>query len=238
MDKEIFYQLGLNEKETEIYLCLLRQKESSATEISKLTKVNRTTVYLEIGKLIQKGLISSVTKDSKKYFRALNPEIFLEQLDEKKENFKSILPNLRELKKLDMMPSFEMYQGKEVIKTLYSDILKTNSEVLLLGATGYAFDILKYSFPQFYKKALNSNIKARYLANYDTKDIFKNYPKDKVRLKYLKKEHFSEVSTILYNNKVVIQSLKVDKIYAILIEDKNLFDTYKNYFEFIWNLLK
>lgn len=236
MDKEIFGQLGLNERETDIYITLLKEKEINASQIAKITKIHRTTVYLELEHLINKGLASYVIKDSKRYFRAADPQKFIELLEEKKNNFNKILPDLKSLHSLAEGPKIEVFEGKEGVKTFYLDVVNIiNTEILSFGSTGYAFEMFKYYFPQIIKTALKNKIKGRYLANHNTHEQFKGYPQLGIEVKYMDEKYFSEVTTIIYRDKVGIQSLKDNNIYITLITDKNLAQTYKNYFEYMWD---
>ena len=45
----------------------------------------------------------------------------------------------------------------------------------------------------------------------------------------------SKSTTIIYSNKIAIQSLQEDNIYVIVITDELLYKSYRNYFEFMWN---
>ena len=78
MDKEILQEVGLNDKEAIIYFELLKEKIANASKLAKLTKINRTTVYLELENLTRKGLVSYVIKNSKRYYQAALPEKLLD----------------------------------------------------------------------------------------------------------------------------------------------------------------
>lgn len=66
----------------------------------------------------------------------------------------------------------------------------------------------------------------------------KNHPKEFLEIKYLPKEYKSYVTTIIYGDKVGIQSLQEDNIYVTIIKDKMLAKTYKNYFDILWKIAK
>ena len=61
--EEIIREIGLNEKEAKIYLELLKQKISTASKLAKITKINRTTAYLELENLMKLGLVNYVIKN-------------------------------------------------------------------------------------------------------------------------------------------------------------------------------
>jgi sugar-specific transcriptional regulator TrmB len=235
MEKKILQELGLNEKETIIYLELLKEKSCTASKLAKLTKINRTTAYLELENLKELGLVSYIIKDSKRYFQAASPDKLIEILDTKKKKVESILPKLKGLHQSVEPFKIEVFEGKSGIKTFYNDILKTGGEVVAFGITGYAFEMLKYDFPHFIEKFKKAGIKAKYLANFDAKKELNKLPLGFVEIRYLPKKYTSEITTIIYKDKVAIQSLVENNIFVTVMTDKLLYEGYKNYFEFMWN---
>lgn len=237
MDKEVLQEVGLNEKEAIIYLGLLKERICGASKLSKLTKIQRTTVYLELDNLIRRGLVSYVIKNSKRYYQAASPEKLVEILDTKRQKINSILPNLKNLHPTIQPFKIEVFEGKEGIKTFYQDILNNKvKELLAFGVTGNAFEVLKFEFPHFVQKFEKAGLRVRYLANKSSEKLLKELPKNRTKIKYLPNQYFSDITTIIYKNKIAIQSLIKENIFVILIEDEKLFKGYKNYFEFMWGL--
>ncbi len=237
--KEALRELGMNEKESEIYLSLLKEKGCTASRLAKISKLNRTTAYLELENLMNLGLVSYVIKDSKRYYQAASPDKLIELLDMKMEKIKSVLPELKNLHKTVEPFKIEVFEGKEGIKTFYQDILNINpKEVLAFGVTGKATEVLKFAYPHFLDKFVKANIKERALANLDSKRVMGKHPRSHLQIRYLPKEHKAEVTTLLYGDKIAIQSLHKENIYVIVIKDKLLFGSYKTYFEFMWKIAK
>lgn len=236
MEEELV-KFGLNEREAKIYLALMKEKSSTASNLAKKTKINRTTTYLELENLIKKGLASYVIKDSKRYYQGVNPEKFLDILEEKKKQMERILPKIYSLNNPIEPFKVEIFEGKEGIKTFYNDIFKSCKEFYVLGATGKATEVLKYSYPHFVNKFLKAKIREKAIANFESKKIMEKHPKAVLEIKYLPKGKSSKISTVIYKNKVAIQSLQKDNIYVLVIKDKLLFQTYKNHFDLLWDLL-
>ena len=72
MDKQQLINIGLSNNEVDIYLSLLESGQSLVGEITKKTKINRTHIYDRLQKLINKGLVSYIIKNNRKYFYAGN----------------------------------------------------------------------------------------------------------------------------------------------------------------------
>ena len=231
-------EVGLNENEAKVYLQVLKDQGETASTIAKRAKINRTTVYLELNNLIEKGLVSYLIKNKKRFFQAVEPEKLIDILDEKKQKITKIIPQLKGLHKTINPFKIEILEGKEGVKTLYQQIIKESKEACAFGVTGEAFEILKFEFPHLAKKAKENNLKLKYLANTNAEKKLKQLPKGFVQIKYLPQEITSNVTTIIFNNKIAIQSLEKENIFVTIITDKQLSQGYKNYFEYMWKLTK
>jgi len=231
-------EFGLNDNEIQIYLELLKQKSSTASNLAKLSKINRTTAYLELENLMKLGLVSYIIKNSKRYYQTSSPNKLIEILDSKKAKIESVLPQLKSLHQVIEPFKIEVFEGKEGIKTFYQDILNNAKEVLAFGVTGKAMEILEFAYPHFLKKFMKANIKEKALANISAKKKMGSHPRTHLKIKYLPEEYNAEVTTIIYNDKIAIQSLQKENIYVVIIKDKLLYETYKNYFNFMWKIAK
>src|SRR5476651_995659 len=76
-------KLGLSELEAKIYLTLLQTGAVSVKSFAPMIGIKRTTAYLYIDPLIEKGLVFKVVQGNKKQIAPANPDI-LKDLIEKK----------------------------------------------------------------------------------------------------------------------------------------------------------
>ena len=138
-EKDILKKAGLNEAQTEIYSCLLREGAMTPTELALRTKLSRENCYMVTKKLVELNLIEQTSNKKAKY-RVLNPSN-LETLVEKRrkiivKNEKTVKDNLSTL--LDIfyanneMPGSRTLEGIEGIKEVYLDILRTKNDVYFL----------------------------------------------------------------------------------------------------------
>src|SRR5687768_16216446 len=67
-------QLGVTETEFKMYLQLLSIGPCTKTEFANKFKVPRTTVFAKTERLIQKGLITQITKNNRNIIIAENPK--------------------------------------------------------------------------------------------------------------------------------------------------------------------
>lgn len=86
--------VGFPENEAKIYLTVLELKEALPGNISKISGVKRSTAYLLLEKLEERGLLSSIKKNSHLFYRAKNPQEFIEEELEKSATLQSSLESL------------------------------------------------------------------------------------------------------------------------------------------------
>ncbi len=224
---------GLTKTETSIYLALVKIGSSSVVNIAKQLGMDRTSVYHTLNNLERKGLVNYVIKNNKKYYGASDPENLLGPIKAKEEFVKSIIEKIRELEK-ESRPEQEVkvYEGKEGIRVLYTEILKSNN-MLSYGASGKSFDILKYEMPHIIKKA----IKQKFVGRVITSSRFRNHEMTKIpniKFKYLDTvETFS--TTSIFGGNIAINVFSEQPL-LIIIKNKEISRSYKEYFETLWKI--
>lgn len=80
---EVLEELGFEEREAKIYLSLLQEQEQTALSLARKTNIDRTTIYDILEKLIQKGIVSLITKNDSKTFKALQTKQLLTHFKER-----------------------------------------------------------------------------------------------------------------------------------------------------------
>ncbi len=78
-----FESVGIPKMQTTIYLDLLKNKESTATVISKRTKMHRANVYDTLTKLQERNLVYLSSKEGKQIFAALPTDLVIDEEKEK-----------------------------------------------------------------------------------------------------------------------------------------------------------
>ncbi len=236
METNFLEELGLSKKGSRVYLTLLEIGQNLAGKIAEKTKINRTTVYDILKELIEKGFVSYVLKQGKKYFQAADPDKILKLFKEKENMLKENLPYLQQLKKKKSeKTSIEIYEGKCGMKTILEEVLRTKKTVWRLGDKGKIAEYLRYSYPHLYKKRVKLGIKCKVLVNYEVKDKIKKEEMTEYRV--LPKNINFPSTNIIFGNKVCI-NISLEEGISILIKSKKLADTYRNYFNLMWKISK
>jgi len=234
-------QVGLSERESRVYLALLDIGPSTTSKLIRKTGIASSKIYDVLEKLEHKGLVTHIIEKGKKRFQTVNPDKLIDLLKEKENSVIDILPRLKEmyLQKNEEINA-EIYKGKEGIKAIFEDILKTGKNWYALGASGKAEITLPYFMPHFYKRMKEGKIKlmALFVDNETTRKQAKELMKYKnIKRKFLPKQIRNLMVIFIYGEKIAIipitKTIEVEPI-AILINSKETADSYKDYFEWLW----
>ncbi len=235
---EILVEYGLSEKEAKVYTVLLSIKNSTVNNIAKKTGLIRTTTYDILKSLKEKGIVSFIVSNKIQYFQAAEPEKLIQILEEKKEKMKSILPQLKELHlEVSNMPSIEVFEGKEGIKSVYEDILEEKKQIAAFSNTHFIFNVLPFFVPNFIKNRIKKRIFIRLLNEKTKESIELMKKKDKKELRetrFLPELKDVAITEYIYGEKVAILNTNPDDPFGILIRNKDFAKTQNLLFELLW----
>src|SRR3989344_2032456 len=226
--KQILNDLGLGDKEIEVYLELAQNRSLSALQISKETGIDRTTVYDILNKMINKGIASSISMNKTTMYNCLEPEKLFLHFKEKCSALEGILPELTELyKKQKNVLICETFQGIEGLKSVLRDMISSNADYKVIGIKKEYEDILNFFHEQGILKVNQAKIKETAIVEKGIK-----FKKIKSGTYKIVKKLSAPVTTIIYKD-IVIFLIWTNHYYAIRIKN-NLF---KNGQEECFNLL-
>lgn len=244
MDNVDLERLGLNKNEAKVYYALLVKGEATAQELVKSLGVYRNIVYDNLEKLMEKGLVSFIIDGKKRKFIAEKPTAIIEFLETKKEelnkeitNAQRLIPNITQiLNSHHSKQNVLVFKGIPGLKKVLAEIVQAK-ESWCIGITNESVQILGETYWKNYnQKKKSSRTEEWLLWNSDFKNtvIGKN---KKSHHRILPMELNQVTETIIYNGKVAIMVFTYDPI-VILIENNEIFNTYKKHFEFLWKLSK
>lgn len=239
MEQEL-KDFGLTDKEIKVYLALLNLGTALVQDIAKKAGTYRTYTYEVLKSLKEKGIVSYVIRSGKQYFEVAQPEKLINILKEKENKIKSILPNLKDIyKSSPEKPNVEIYEGKQGLKTILDDMIRTKKEILVYGTTKRQLELLSFYFPNFIKRRVKSRIKTKVITerSKEALKISKAGKKELRTMRFLPKKIDLPTATNIYGNKVAILSLEKD-IIGIIIENEAIAKTQRQVFELLWSISK
>ena len=230
---------GLDEAEIKAYLACLELGETSISRIAKKSGIKRTTTYLVIASLQEKGLINTLKKKNKTWFYAEDPRKIKEQMEENIKDVELAMPELLAMANfIDKKPGIRYFEGKNGIKDLFKDILKyPDNEVLEWYSESYATDFEEDFFSQYFtprRVAKKIWVRAILPDNEIIRKLVVNNEKQLRRTKLLNPEkyHISIEINLYGPNKVSIVSFKEEM--GLLIESQKIYESLRNIFELMW----
>lgn len=230
---EKLQQAGLTGNESKAYLELLKRGELSANQIAKNIGMDRTLAYTVLNHLIEKGQVNYIIKENKKVFSCSTPEALLNPIKAKETIVLDLIQELGKIKTEKQEPvEIKVYEGKEGLRTFINLGLK-EKELLALGSTGRAFFQL-YEMPAIAKQLIKSKVKVKLLGNESLRGT-EPFSYKEFEYKYWDVE--SESTTTIFGDYVNIHLIK-EKPIVIMIKNKDIAQSYKNYFYHIWNQIK
>jgi sugar-specific transcriptional regulator TrmB len=232
--KEVLREMGLTEHETKVYLALLDLGPSLAGRISRKTGIHRRNVYDITERLIQKGLIGYILKNNRRLFEAVNPDKFIDLIKQKESEMAEALPHLKMLyEKTKEKQETNFYTGKEGLRSVFQDQIEENrnGEVLILGASKAAFEVLPFYFKWYDKDRAKNRIKARIIGS---ERFEKKIPLSEIR--YLPEKYANPLAVNIYKDKVALIFWKKERPFAVVVREKEVADSYKKYFELVWKI--
>jgi len=240
MDKKnILKELGLSDKETEVYITLLPLGKINLQEIAKRIELPRTTIYNTLNYLSGKGLVSRIIRSGVTYFEAVEPSKFLDTLNQKKELLLSVLPELEGLKKeIKFSSSVEIYEGFKGVSTILNEVFKVKQEVFYFGSYSKSLEILKHLPEHSGNLRLDKKIHAKIIIDpYDEERFHKSLYKKITEMRFLESLKDFPCMIFIFGNSVAIYTVTGDVI-GVIIRNKEVSRAIKIIFDLYWKISK
>jgi sugar-specific transcriptional regulator TrmB len=236
---DVLTDIGLSNKEANVYLAALELGPSPASDIALRAKLNRVTTYDILEKLMHKGFISTHTEKKMKIFVASSPDAIKQDMQAKYSNLRDALPDLRRLNGGTSHPRVLYYEGLAGIKRVYADTLTARTEIL-----NYADSkVIRQYWPEYDNEYVDKRVKKKiYLRgiaplNEYGKEVVKKNKETHREIRLVKPSEFTfSNEIIIYNSKVAIISFGKDELVGMIIDCSEVADTQRAIFMMAWEL--
>jgi len=238
MDTEILEDLGLTLSEIKVYLALLELGSAHAGELLAETGIQNSVVHRALNTLIKKSLINYVFEGRRRVYQATDPEAFYTYLEDKKERFTKILPELKKKQTFQRRSkNASIYQGIRGIKEVYKIMRNAGpGEYLTFGGGHPCVECMGNTW------WINHHIK-RVRNELPSRQVFDETVRYKAggkildmkltNVRFVSAEFTSFQETVIVGDKVAI-SIFTESPYSILINDPAVAAGYRKHFEMLW----
>jgi sugar-specific transcriptional regulator TrmB len=247
VDTSLLRKLGLTEGESKVYLALIKIGSSTIGPILDESGITKSMIYRILEKLTKKGLVSYIVKEKTKYYQASNPTTLLDYVEKKKEDLtktneelKSLIPTLL-MQQQNIKNRATIYQGLKGLMTAYENRylkLQKGDEVVLYGLPAEQPEFHHIYWEKHHLILSKKGIKCRMLYAQDvSNEILKN--RNGYHGCQAKKMPFNENTpswVMIYKDVVLIAIPQGENPLGIEIENQEISDSFKTYFEWLWKI--
>lgn len=241
-------EIGLSDKEARVYLALLEVDNDSVLDLSKKTKINRTTIYPVLESLAKKGLISEIKIDKKVRFAAEPPErieTYIERrkigLEEQGKRLKDILPQMKSVQRESgEKPVIKYYEGKEGIMSAITEYFGEDKggESFFIYSKDLVYKIFtEEERKQAKGKRLKSKIHANAIYTSKLGDIADQEKEMSTRIRVDGEKYPISCDIGIYKDYVRIHTLG-SKLSAVYIKSEDIAETLRSLFKITFDNLK
>lgn len=233
-------QLNLSPNEAKVYLALIETGLTSAGEIIKKTRLHRSVVYETFDKLLERKLITKLTKQHIAHFQALEPDRLLQNIHRQATIAENLIGDLKKLAQTNDS-EITIYEGAESYRRFWLEAMERMPE----GSTDYVAgsigglwqEILgEKAVETYFEIAKRKNIGSKMIV-FDKNDyeqiFFSKYPSLRWECKLISRPMAKEGNfNILGTESVVLHSVTEPLI--IEVKNKSLVKVFQNLFDILW----
>ena len=235
--KNKLISLGLTDRQAVVYVRALELGTFSVSQLVNKTSIKRSTCYLILDELSQKGLVSIVANSKKIKYKAESPDILKKQVETQlliadrlsKDLLKIFNPKAEG-------PIMRYFSGQKAIQSIFDDILKVKSkEYLFIGSGKDVIDVVgKEYIDEWLKQRIEKKITAKSIRMKSTEVMEDIYQRNIMRELKIAPEsiHISE-TIFIYDNKVAIISTPKEN-FGFIIENVEFSNTIRGLFSALW----
>ncbi len=246
MAKDIVHILeavGLDGKESQLYLAGLQFGTAPASEYAKVTGVNRITSYNLLEELVQRGYFTVERKMRAKWYAPVAPEFVALEARKNADALERVLPELRSLQGAKYRkPRVRYFEGWEGMRHVYGDTLTAQGELFNFANSAVVRKFWPNYDEEYVQERVKRGIHLRGIAPNDEAGR-RVHGEDRQRLREIRlvpASDFDFTNEInIYDHKVAICSfdsgIRGDRdMFGVIIESKEVAETQRQIFEMAW----
>jgi len=233
-------ELNLSPNEAKVYLALIESGLTSAGEIIKKTRLHRSVVYETFDKLLERKLITKITKQHIAHFQALEPDRLLQNIHRQASIAESLIQDLKKLAKTNDS-EITVYEGAESYRRFWLESMERmpkGSTDFVAGSVGKGwYDIIgEKALQEYFKIAKKRNISWKMIV-FDKDDYEKtflsNYPGFHWQCRFIDRPLAKEGNFNVFGTESVILHSATEPI-VIEVKNQSLVKVFQNLFDILW----
>lgn len=255
MIQEILKKLGLDEKEIQLYLQLLKIGSTRASVLAYQLGLPRTTVQNILLRMEEGKFVTKVIDKNSFIFTAIHPDSLsniVEMQKRKKdyelnrtiEELKKISPELLGMMKTSKsIPNVKFYQGLDGVREVLFDTLTSKTELKDFANIDAMFEYVKDINDEYVAEREKTDIKKRSLL-LDTPFAHKIYesgkysPKSHIGYKWIDRNLYPfSIEMNIYDGKISYLTYVEDEFVGVIIQNEHIYRMHDSIWNMLWDFL-
>lgn len=237
--------LGLSERESAIYLCLLeRGVDMGGTKIAIGTKMHRQHVYTALHVLIEKGLVEKMTHGKQFRYRAAPPQE-LEKIERRRYLRAGILADeLSKMSPLGHDQDFEVLVGERAIQQhqmdFVRDAIEGETQYIIGGSAEEFIELMGERYEEMLAIQEKKKFITHYIGHQNEDAPLMPYKKSSItfKAKLLKEMPKGFLQFTVRRNTLEFYSLSGKPPILYVIKSARVADNYRAFFHMFWGLVE
>ncbi|MAG02741.1 hypothetical protein CMI42_05370 [Candidatus Pacearchaeota archaeon] len=243
-------EIGFTEKEAKTYIALLQLKEAKTGVICKKTDIPSSHIYNILDSLIEKGVVSYKVINNVKIFIPNKPEalntIYLKKQEDLEEQRKKIKDSIKKLKPISLntesLSDYKYFEGISGFRAMWLEIdelLKPNSEMIILVSNTEAWEKVNPFYLEHHKKRVKNKVFERMIIPKGKMAEKMAKQRKKIGLfepRYLDIDNEAEFA--VFGNTLMIQYSGEKVPRGFLINDPTFAKSFLSLFNILWKVAK
>lgn len=234
--------LGLNDKESRVYIELLQLGDVSAITLSKATELHRQFVYNALFSLQKKGLVQRIGGIRSKW-RAQNPRKLIAIAEEQEKQAAKAVEALLALASQKAQQEFEVTEGVKAFRMKFIETIRrvprSSTVRMITGEWEKYFERAGEAHKEWDRIRIGKEIKFRIVGPVAMKTQMEQAKTTRALTEYRVFPGLEKnlVNTIIYDDQVVLE-IYGDPHITFSIKNMDIAESQQQFFEALWRLGK
>lgn len=238
--KHVLKDLEFQDKDIAVYLELIRLGEAAPAMIAKNIGCKRTTAYVVLGRLKDRGLVGEVKLRHSTLFRPVSLETLVSQYQHAQSAASRGAELLRTIQQTKLFePSVMTFKGKEGILSVLEDTLgQPRSTIFIIGTLSSIYDVVGNEYDEMYiRKRVQKQIRIQTLYTKESlsQKLIGRSEKELREMKILPQGIKLKATVIVYEPDKVSYVTSRQELIATVIQSRDIYELEKTKFELLWN---
>lgn len=173
-------QFDFSKNEATVYLALLELGLTNVGPIVQKTGMHRQLIYQALGNLENKGYVTSVTRNQRKNFQAIAPDVLLQHIEEQADRARLLIPELEKLQShaedsVEVRTMFGLKGYISNLKDIVNSAIRTDKCMRIIGGAPdeYFYSLIGDWYKDYIALLQKNNVTKKLIAPEIYSDLFK-----------------------------------------------------------------